>query len=148
MSETVPDGQNCRSGGRTVCRPAGLEHSRGGDLYAGATAGRSCMTSTGQCAWVTQYSLTDPRTTPASSPCPRLPTTRRSAWAEDFTRRSAAGPWTTAELKVTPGCALRTGPSDSSSACLLSLSGSRSGGITNPQPVSYTHLTLPTKRIV
>ena len=35
------------------------------------------MTRTGQWACVTQYSLTEPRSIPANSPCPRLPTTSR-----------------------------------------------------------------------
>ena len=43
-------------------------------------------TRTGQWAWVTQCSLTEPRSIPANSPWPRLPTTRRSAPADASTR--------------------------------------------------------------
>lgn len=37
------------------------------------------MTSTGQGAWWTQFWVTEPSRAAANPPCPRLPTTRRSA---------------------------------------------------------------------
>ncbi len=61
-------------------------------------------TSTGQCALVTQYSLTEPISMPTNSPWPRLPTTSRSAPLEASTRTGAGWPLTNRASTFRPGC--------------------------------------------
>ena len=51
------------------------------------------ITTTGQVACAAQYSLTEPRSRPTTSPCPRLPTTKRSAPREAVTRARLAVPF-------------------------------------------------------
>src|SRR5450759_2304451 len=115
-------------GDRTGRRPPGS-----GDYAADGVAGW-CTTTTGHGAWATQYSPTDPSRISTSSPCPRLPTTSRSAPEEASTSSFAAGPSTKLDSRARPGWAFRTGPSARSSARALSAAGSRSGGITKPHP--------------
>ena len=48
------------------------------------------------------------------------------------------------EFKVLPGITILLGPSGAGKSTLLRCI----AGLSDPEPVSYTHLTLPTKRIV
>ena len=68
---------------------------------AGHSATRN--TSTGQWALATQCSLTEPRSMPANSPWPRLPTTSRSAPLEASTSSGAGWPSATLGSMVTAG---------------------------------------------
>jgi len=54
-----------------------------------------CMMRTGQCAWVAQTELTDPRNSPTNPPWPRLPSPSMYAPRLCSISSCAAGPWMT-----------------------------------------------------
>src|SRR5690606_7455871 len=92
--------------GRVLPRPAGAGDSfqpRAGSAPLTHLPPRVRTTASGAGASWTSAWLTEPSTIPAIAPCPREPTTSRSAPAAASLRTSTGWPWTVSSTIRTPG---------------------------------------------